>query len=89
MSEEINKSLKDELFASLHGLRDYYQDFDVCTWAFVDDADEASAIVECIREYPEAATGITTNLNREPLEAQARFSRHFPLLGSWPPHMRR
>ena len=56
MSEEINKSLKDELFASLHGLRDYYQDFDVCTWAFVDDADEASAIVECIREYPEAAT---------------------------------
>ena len=56
MSEEINKSLKDELFASLHGLRDYYQDFDVCTWAFVDDADEASAIIEYIGEYPEAST---------------------------------
>lgn len=31
MSKGISKSLKDELFASLRGLRDYYQDFDVCT----------------------------------------------------------
>lgn len=56
MSEGISNSLKDELFASLRGLHDYYQDFDVCTWAFVDDADEANAIIEYIGEYPEAAT---------------------------------
>lgn len=56
MGEGLNKSLKDELFASLRGLRDYCQDFDVCTWTFVDDADEATAIIEYIREYPEAAT---------------------------------
>ena len=56
MSEEINKSLKNKLFASLRGLRDYYHNFDVCTWAFVDNADEASAIIEYIREYPEAVT---------------------------------
>ena len=56
MSEEIGGSLKDELFASLRRLRDYYKDFDVCTWAFVEDADEVNAIIEYIREYPEAAT---------------------------------
>ena len=31
MGKGISKSLKDELFASLRGLCDYYQDLDVCT----------------------------------------------------------
>ena len=51
------------MFESLRSLRDFYQDFDACTRAFVDDEQEAEAIIEYTSQYTDARIdGVVTFL---------------------------
>ena len=52
----MTDTTKERVFAKLHALPDYYQDFDICTWGFAKEEWQRDALIEFLEMEPNATT---------------------------------
>ena len=52
----MTDSMKDRIFAKLHVLPDYYQDFDICTWGCAKEEWQQEALMQFLEAQPNATT---------------------------------
>ena len=56
-----NPQLKKRFCELLANVVDFYEDYDLCTWVFARDEEEVEAIIEFVKQNPDATTSEITD----------------------------